>query len=302
MKYLYYPGCCCALKDNGKAYEESLLAIFNALKVDFEELDDWNCCGATVYMAVDETKSFALAARNLALAEKQDPESKKATIVPPCSACCFVLDKAKRYMEEYPEIGEKIRTSLQAGGLSYAGRTVIRHPLDVLVNDIGLDRIAGMVKRPLKGLRVACYYGCLLVRPYASFDDQHNPMTMDRLLRAVGAEPIDWPLKTRCCGGSLTGTIEEVGLRLGYIILKEAQRRGADVIATACPICMCNLECFQRTMSREFKTESKLPAAYFTQLVGFAMGLDYRQIGLHRNFRNLPDFLLAEKKVHHVLA
>ncbi len=302
MKYLYYPGCCCALKDNGKAYEESLLAIFEALKVDFEELDDWNCCGATVYMAVDETKAFALAARNLALAEKQDPESKKATIVPPCSACCFVLDKAKRYMEEYPEIGDKIRTSLHAGGLSYTGRTVIRHPLDVLVNDIGLDRIAGMVKRPLKGLRVACYYGCLLVRPYASFDDQHNPMTMDRLLRAVGAEPIDWPLKTRCCGGSLTGTIEEVGLRLGYIILKEAQRRGADVIATACPICMCNLECFQRTMGREFKTETRLPAAYFTQLVGFALGLDYRQLGLHRNFRNLPDFLMAEKEVEHVVA
>ena len=222
MKYLYYPGC--SLKSTGRAYEESLLAVFRALRVPLEELEDWNCCGETAYMAVDEMKAFGLAARNLALAEDQNGAQKaeEVNLVAPCSACYLVLTKAQHYIDEYTEVGQTILPALQAAGLRYEGRVRVRHPLDVLVNDVGLDTFAAQVRRPLAGLRVACYYGCQVVRPYASFDDQDNPTTMDQLVRAMGAEPIDWPLKTRCCGGSLTGTIEEVGLRLSYILLKEA--------------------------------------------------------------------------------
>ncbi len=295
MNYLYYPGC--SLKATGRAYEESLLAAFEHLGTPLYELTDWSCCGATAYMSIDELKAFALAARNLALAERQDVTAGEETVelVAPCSACYLVLNKAQRYVEEYAEIGRKVSAALQTANLRYEGRVRVRHPLDVLVNDIGLEPISQRVKRPLNGLRVACYYGCQIVRPYATFDDQHNPMTMDRLMQALGAQTIDWPLKARCCGGSLTGTIQEVGLRLSFILLKEAKKRGADVVATACPLCQFNLECYQDRMSRQFEEKIELPVAYFTQLVGLAFGVPERRLGLQRLFIPLQPVLAARE-------
>jgi heterodisulfide reductase subunit B len=149
----------------------------------------------------------------------------------------MVLTKAQHYIKEYDQIGRRILSALRSVGLDYTGRVRIRHPLDVLVNDIGIERVERQVTHPLSGLRVACYYGCQIVRPYCTFDDRHDPVTMGRLMQSLGAETVDWPLKTRCCGGTLTGTIQDVGLRLNYILLGEAQRRGADVMATACPLC-----------------------------------------------------------------
>jgi heterodisulfide reductase subunit B len=300
MKYLHYPGC--SLRGTGRAYDESLLAVYEALGVPFEELHDWNCCGATAYMAIDEMKAFALAARNLALAEQQhgSPNGDHAILVAPCSACFLVLSKAKRYMEEYGEVSRTIDTALAAVDLPYHGRVDIRHPLDLFVNDMGLPAISARVTRPLHGLRVACYYGCQLVRPYASFDDQSNPRTMDRLLRALGAETVDWPLKTRCCGGSLTGTIPKVGLRLNHILLKEARKHGANVVATACPLCQFNLECFQDRMARRYGQDIRVPVAYFTQLMGLALGLPRKALALHRLFVPLKEELLQSKGVNHV--
>lgn len=284
MKYLYYPGC--SLRCTGKAYEESLLAVFNVLGVPLEELRDWNCCGATAYMAVDELKAFALAARNLALAERQNgtSEAGPVNLVAPCSACFLVLTKAQRYMQEYDMIGQRIFAALEAANLHYQGRVDIRHPLDVLVNDIGLGKLAEHVKNPLNGLRVVCYYGCQMVRPYATFDDQNNPTSMDKLVQAIGAETIDWPLKTRCCGGALTGTIQEVGLRLNHILLREALKNDADVILTVCPLCQFNLECFQGRINRRFHEEIELPVVYFTQFLGLALGLSKKSLGLQRVF------------------
>ena len=283
MKYLYYPGCSCSGKTTGRAYSESLTAVFQALNVTYEELEDWNCCGATMYMSVDEQQAFAMSARNLALAERQGSDGGDApTLTTPCAACYTILNKTQHYIDDYPQIGESIHSALAAAGLSCNGRVQVRHPLDILVNDVGLEKIAGRVKRPLEGLRVACYYGCLLVRPYATFDDPYNPTAMDRFIEALGAEPVDWPLKTRCCGASLSGTIEAVGVRLGYILLSEARRRGADVVATACPFCQFNLECFQQQMIRDHQLEGQVPIAFFTQLAGIAFDLPGRDIGLHR--------------------
>jgi len=160
----------------------------------------------------------------------------------------------------------------------------VRHPLDVFVNDVGLKALGEKARRPLKGMKVACYYGCQIVRPYATFDDQHNPTTMEQILKALGAEVVDWPLKTRCCGGTLTGTIEDVGLRLNYILLREAKRRKADLIATACPLCQFNLECNQDKISDQNKENVAIPVAYFTQLMGLAMGIPDRELGLQRSF------------------
>lgn len=280
MNYLYYPGC--SLKSTGKAYEESLLAVTAALGIGLTELDNWNCCGATSYMSIDEKKAFALAARNLALAE----ETGKGDIqlLAPCAACYLVLNKTQHMLDESPEIKRDIVNALNAAQLDYTGRVQVRHPLDVFVNDFGLDALKTKTTKPLKGMKIACYYGCQIVRPYATFDDQYAPITMDRILEAMGAEVIDWPLKTRCCGGSLTGTIEEVGLRLNYILLREAKRRGANVVATACPLCQFNLECYQDKLSKQNEDRIEMPVAYFTQLMGLGLGLSEQQLGLQRLF------------------
>jgi heterodisulfide reductase subunit B len=276
MKYSYFPGC--SLKGLGRAYEESLLPVMRQLGVELAELDDWNCCGATAYMSVDEDKAAVLAARNLAIAEKTGPED----LMTPCSACYMVLNKTKHNIADYPEIGAAVRRALKSADLTYTGKTPVRHPLDILVHDVGLDVIKEKVVRPLKGLKVAPYYGCQVVRPYATFDDAFNPTTMDRLLATLGAEVVPYPLKTKCCGGSLTGTVPEAGLRLTYILLKEAVRRGADVIATVCPLCQFNLDAYHDQISRRWEP-ARIPTVYFTQLMGLAFGLPAEQLGLKRS-------------------
>ncbi len=285
MSYLYFPGC--SLKSTGRAYEESMLSTFAALDAPLEELEDWNCCGATAYMAISELKAFALSARNMALAERQGNGSGPSDLVVPCAACYLGLNKAQHYLADNPDIRRTIGQALDAAGLEYSGRVRVRHPLDILVNDIGLDKIKARVKRPLEGMTVACYYGCQLVRPYAEFDDQHQPTTMDVIMKALGAKVIEWPLKTRCCGGSLTGTVPEVGQRLSYILLKEAQKRGCNVIATACPLCQFNLECYQAQIGRRYGSSINVPVAYFTQIMGVAFGIKQSRLGLRRLFVSL---------------
>jgi len=274
-RYLYYPGC--SLRGTGKAYEESLLMVFKALNVELEELEDWNCCGATAYMSIDEMSSFALAGRNLALAEQ-----KNLDLLAPCSACFLVLNKAQRYIQEYPKIAQTLEHGFKAAGLVYHGTAKIRHPLDVLINDIGMEQIKARIKTPLTGLKVAPYYGCQIVRPYATFDLMYYPVTMDKLLRAVGAEVVDYPLKTRCCGGSQKGTLPEVGLSLIHILLKEARRRDAHIVSTICPLCQFNLDAFQEEASKKYG-EISMPVVYFTQLLGLAFGFSAKELGLGRN-------------------
>ncbi|MBI5622268.1 MAG: CoB--CoM heterodisulfide reductase iron-sulfur subunit B family protein [Elusimicrobia bacterium] len=281
MNYLYYPGC--SLKGTGRAYDESLKAVCRALGITLSEVPDWNCCGATAYMSVEETRAHALAARNLSLADAAAADKGlKRDIIAPCSACYLVLAKTLHALDEQIETRVLVERALKAGGLDMpkAGLQV-RHPLDVLVNDVGLAAISAKVKSPLKGLKLAPYYGCQLVRPYAAFDDQAHPVTMDRLMAASGAECVDFPLKTRCCGGSLTGTVPDAGLRLAYIILKEAKKRGAHAVVTVCPLCQFNLDGYQDKIAAEFE-EVAMPVLYFTQVLGLALGLSERELGIQR--------------------
>jgi heterodisulfide reductase subunit B len=292
--YAYYPGC--SLSGLGKPYDESLRAVFAHLGLGLEEIPDWNCCGATSYMSVSEEKAVALAARNLAIAERGSAE-----VVAPCAACFLVLTKAQHMMADYPALAAKVQKGLAAAGLAYEGRAVVRHPLDILVNDVGLEAIRAKVTtaltgyrvapyygcqvvRPLAGYRVAPYYGCQVVRPYGTFDDPLRPQTLDRLMEAAGAKVVDYPLKAHCCGGSLTGTMEEIGVRLNFLLLKEAKTRSANVLATVCPLCQYNLEAYQDKMRRTFNEDVTLPVVYFTQLLGLAFGLSPVSLGLQRNF------------------
>jgi heterodisulfide reductase subunit B len=170
---------------------------------------------------------------------------------------------------------------LATGDLTYRGTTAVRHPLDILVNEVGLEAIRAKVVRPLKGVKVAPYYGCQIVRPYSTFDDQYNPVTMDRVLEALGATVVRYPLKTKCCGGSLTGTVPQAGVRMAYILLKEAIKRGADVIATVCPLCQFNLDGYHAQIAGRYEPV-RIPTLYFTQLMGVAFGLEEKELGLNR--------------------
>ncbi len=278
--YVYYPGC--SLKGNSKHYEESILPVFREIDMPLDELEDWNCCGATAYFSVDDSMAAAICGRNLSLAENINKD-----IIAPCAGCYLTLKKSNKFLAGGTAKAQKILRALDKAGCSYGGQVDVKHPLEVLVQDDRLDKIKARVTRPLKGLRVACYYGCQLVRPYTDFDDPDYPTSLDRLMAAIGAEPVDFSGKTRCCGGSLTGTIEEVGLRLNYILLKEAKRKGADVVSTICPLCQFNLEILQDKMVKKYKDNVTMPILYFSQLIGLAMGLPKEDLGFSRSIIDL---------------
>lgn len=274
--YLYYPGC--SLQATGVAYDESLRTLFRLLQLRLQELEDWNCCGATSYMSIDEGSAFLLSARNLSLARQMGA----AEIVAPCAACYLVLRKTQDYAEKHPEIGAKVAESLKQAGLPPLDGVKVRHPLEVLYNDIGAERLRKLAIRQWSGGRIACYYGCQAVRPYDEVDKPHNPTRMDELLAAVGVPTVDYSLKTKCCGGSLTGTVHEVGLRLNYILLKEARRKGAEGIVVLCPLCQFNLDVYQKEIAKQSGEKFDMPVLYFTQILGWALGGERKELGLHR--------------------
>lgn len=273
MRYAYYPGC--SLEATGRPYEESVAAVSKALGIELVELEDWNCCGATAYMSINETLSFSLSARNLCQAKKIGD-----TLVTACSACYTNLRKTETYLAEFPKIKSEVNTALAEAGLSYDGGIVTKHFLQTVVEDVGLDRIKSMVKHRLQGLRVAPYYGCQIARPYGIEDDADNPIMMDKLLVALGATPTYYPMKTVCCGGSLMGIRKEVALRLCRNILLCARQYDAQCIAVTCPLCQMNLDAFQSSINKTYGTDFNIPIIYFTQLMGVAFGLDSKALGL----------------------
>ena len=272
--YTYFPGC--SSSDGGaKAYGSSSQAVAKALDVDLAELEDWNCCGSTPYTGVDELTSLCISARNLALAEE-----KGLDLVTPCSACYVTLNRANSSLKEYPEIKGKANDALAAGGLEYHETVRVRHLLDVFANDIGYDEIASRVKRELGGLKVAPYYGCQVLRPGPGFDHPESPQSLDRLIESLGATATPFPLKARCCGGSLIISEENVALGLVQKLLESASSNGAECIATVCPLCQTNLDVYQKRVNKKFKTNYNLPVLFFTQLMGVAFGIDRRVLGV----------------------
>lgn len=287
-EYTYYPGC--SIKGTARPYESSLLAVFKKLDMKLNELNDWSCCGATMYMSVDETMAFTLASRNMVLAKKEGHE-----VVLPCSACYLAFRKAKDYLEKYPRVKEKVGKALSSIGMGVSDieDVAIRHPLDILCSDVGLEKIQKYIKKPLRKFKIAPYYGCQTVRPYADFDNANDPVMMDKLFEGLGAKIIDYPFKVRCCGGSLTGTIENVGLRLNYLLLNEAKKRGANCMVVICPLCQFNLEAYQEKINDINKSEISIPVLYFTQILGYAMGIDVKELGFNQMIVNPVELTAA---------
>jgi heterodisulfide reductase subunit B len=288
MKYLYYPGC--SAEATGKAYDISTRALMEKLGVGLVELPDWNCCGATSYFSVRELDSFAIAARNMAIAQEMGEDE----ICVICNACYTSLAKANRYMADDPHVFEAVNGALGAVGRKYDGQVKIRHIMDILINDIGLEAIQERVTRRLTGIRVAPYYGCQFSRPMGSFDDVQFPTTMDRLFQAMGADVItDWDAKTDCCGGMMMLTKRDGALRLCHELLVAARQYKADVVVAACPLCEMNLEGYQRQVNQAFGTDFDIPVMYFTQLAGLALGADPKQLAIDKQVVSCDPVLAA---------
>ena len=278
-KYLYYPGC--SMDSSGRAYAESLHTILEPLDLHFEEIDDWNCCGATEYLGINLIPAYSLIARNLALASKQIDGTR--TVVAPCSACYLNLAKADYYMQERPALGTKVNEALGAGGLQYTPGTLdVRHLIDILVYDVGLETIRSRVTRPLHGLKVAPYMGCMLPRPdyQHRWSDHEHPTELDDLLRALGADVIDYPLTTSCCGGHMTQIGPETAFELIRRLVADADERGAVLMATVCPMCQMNIDAYQNEMNHYFGTDYHMPILFFTQLMGLAFGREPEELGI----------------------
>ncbi|PWH19001.1 MAG: disulfide reductase [Ardenticatenia bacterium] len=277
--YSYYPGC--SLQHRSHAYQQSTEAIARSLGFELAEIDDWNCCGATEYFSVNRLPAYALVARNLALAADQGAEE----IVVPCSACFLNLHKTDKNMKLYPELGSKVNKALAAGNLHYEPGTVkVRHLLEMILTDIGVDRLKDRTRRPLYGLKLAPYYGCLVARPDSVFDSTEQPTAMDKMLEALGAQVVPFSLKTFCCGGHMTQISEETALDMIHRIIKCAADSGADALVTLCPMCQLNLDVYQEAANRYFETSYQVPVLFFTQVIGVALGLSPKELGFGQEF------------------
>ena len=279
MKYAYYPGC--SLEATAREYDLSVRAVCSSLGIELAELPDWSCCGASSGHSTNRRLARALAGRNLALAEREGLD-----IAVACPACYLRLRTTSKETKDNSRQREELVKLID---MPYEARYSTRHLLDIIYNDIGLENVKKRLTKPLRGLKLACYYGCYLVRPpkVVAFDDPENPKSMDMLLDTLGAEVRDWSCKVDCCGGSLSLSKREIARQLVGEITEMAQKAGVQAIVTACPLCHSNLEARQ-----DAGRQNRLPIFYFTELIGLAIGIAEARSWLKRHLIS-PSSLLA---------
>ncbi|MDP2872322.1 MAG: CoB--CoM heterodisulfide reductase iron-sulfur subunit B family protein [Bacillota bacterium] len=285
--YSYYPGC--SLEGTAKEYDYSLRALAPLLGMQLVEIHDWSCCGSSAAHATSHRLALALAARNLNLAA--DMPGGARDILVPCAMCYNRLKVTSAELAADSGLRSAVESDL---GDKWRGAAITAKALpEVLLGDIGVDAVAQAVVQPLEGLRVASYYGCLLVRPpeYTGFDDPESPKSMDELVRATGATPVDWPHKVECCGGGLSITNRELVAGLVADILGAARDAGADVIVTACPMCQANLDTRQGLAGKTRGTDFGLPVLYITQLLGLACGLSAASLSFQSHLVSVAPLL-----------
>jgi len=288
MKLAYYPGC--TLHGTAREYDASTKAVSKAAGIELTEITDWNCCGA-LEAIFDKELSMGLSARNNMLAQRTGLD-----LVIPCSICSHNLSRADKAMRTDEAFRAKIERAL---GESYKG-IKIKHLLDVMVNDVGVEALAKKFVKPLKGIKAVPYYGCLLVRPseVSKFDNPENPTSLDNLIKATGAECLPFTQKTRCCGGNLLMSKQDYAFILTKKLFDEAKAAGANCIVVACPMCHMLLDGQQSMVEKAHGTVVDLPVLYFTQLIGLAMGLSEKELELDKNMVS-PEKLIEsiEKEV-----
>lgn len=275
MRYAYYPGC--SLAESAGEYDVSTRLVMECLGATLVDVPDWTCCGASAVESVSRLLAFALPARNMALAQS---DGREVDMLVPCSACYLNLRRVQEETVHDRALAHDLEEVLSAESLTYNGTVRVRHLLDVLGRDFGPGQISHHVTRPLEGLAVAPYYGCQILRPYEVFDDPERPVSMEPLLKAAGADVHPWSAGNICCGASLMATEKDVALVSVARILEAA--RGADVIATVCPLCQMNLEAYQSEAIREGGMGRPVTVLYLPQLLGLAMGFSPKQMLLDK--------------------
>jgi len=263
MKYAYFPGC--SLESTGKEFGLSSELVGEALGIELIEIPDWNCCGATSGHALDHKLSVALPARSLGIAESMGMD-----VVAPCAACYNRMKSAEVEMKTDPALRDEINAKLEK---KFEGKITVKSALEVFTSAEMLDQIAAKTSYKLTGLKPACYYGCLLIRPpkVLGFDDPENPRSLDEAMIATGAEPVDWYFKNECCGASFGIAKSEIVVKLVGDIISNAKSHGANCIVTACPLCMTNLEMRQVAAGKLRGEDLSIPVFFFTERLGLAM-------------------------------
>jgi len=268
MKIPYYPGC--TLKTKAKDLEDSAIAAAKVLDIEMEELPRWNCCGTVYSLASDDLIHQVGSIRNLVRVKEQGANQ----VVTLCSMCYNTLKRANEFFLADEEKRDRINRYMDEE-IDYTGDVAVVHLLEILRDEVGMEKIKAAVKKPLTGLKVSPYYGCMLLRPASiGIDNTERPTVMEELLRALGAKVIDDPYKTECCGAYQTVNRKDVVVTCVHSILTSAQRNGAEVIALSCPLCDFNLDNRQKDILQTYKGFHPMPALYFTQLMAIAFGLD----------------------------
>ena len=289
MKLAYYPGC--TLHGTANEYDISMKAVFKELGIELIEMPDWVCCGATSAHTTNENLALTLPYLHLVQAEKM----KLDTICAPCSACFNRLKITDYYVKNDEK---KYNTMRKIVGKAYKKTVTIKPPLQNVIEDLGIEELQRKIEKPLSNLKVASYYGCLLVRPkdMTNFDDAENPKIMEKVVEAIGAIPVDFTFKQECCGGAFSASKPKMANELSFRVINNAKEQGADCIMVACPLCHVNLDLKQKDIEKQFDKELKIPIIYFTQLIGLALGLDAKTLSLDSHFVNTLD-LLKEKGI-----
>jgi len=267
--FSYFPGC--SLHGTSREFDESVRGVLGALGVNLHELEDWTCCGATSAHALDEKLAVEMPARNLAIAEKAGRD-----LLVPCASCYSRFKGAEHAVKEH---GEKV-------SFPYKGEVAIKFVTDYLCDKPVVAEVKKQLKKKLTGLKAVCYYGCLPVRPpkLTGIKDYENPMHMDNLLKALGAEPLQWSYKTDCCGASLMFTRLDVFKKLIGKILMKAKETGADCMVACCSMCQMNMDTRQQDAEKDLGKAIGLPVLYYTELMGIAMGHPDVETWLKRHF------------------
>jgi heterodisulfide reductase subunit B len=277
-KLTYFPGC--SAHGTSEEFDHTLKLVMNTLDVQMEEIPDWNCCGATSAHVMTENLALALPMRNLVLAEKL--ENKTMGIA--CASCYSRMKGTKKHLDEHPEQAKRINSTVIDEG-EYKGTIDIKSMLQYCFEEIGLETIKSKVKKSLSGLKVACYYGCLLTRPkdVTQFDSPEYPMSMDLLMEALGAKAMEFDFKTECCGASFSISNTEVVESLTGKILEVAKESGAHLIVVACPLCQSNLDMRQPDIEKHSGKKLEMPVMYFTQLMALAFGFPGKELRLPKH-------------------
>jgi heterodisulfide reductase subunit B len=274
MRFGYFPGC--SAESTARDMHESTMAVSKALGIELVEPKGWTCCGATAGHQTDRFLSVALPAASLAKVQDDGLD-----MVVSCAACYNRMEIANHEIRRSAEMRKDVGEAL---GRDYDGSVNVKHFLEVLTEDVGIEKIKESAKHSLNGLKVACYYGCLLVRPHevTNFDDPENPTCMDKLVTALGGESLDWPHKVECCGGGLSMSRTDVVVSLTDAILEMAKASGAQCITVGCPMCQINLDMRQLDIRKRLGKSYDMPVVYITQLIGLCLGVSPKELGLDK--------------------